>query len=419
MKSVFRFLVVGAAAATFAVAGVNSAYAQDVCADVDAKKVVYEKFTTNYSGTMEQRRTAVNAAKEYIEKYGSCADDAAQVDYFKKYLPAAEKQVDDFFKKKGEDEAKQAMYARFNNALAAKNWDELYPAGKEVLAKESDAKIQLDVAILLGSLGLDEAIKENDKYNADTVRYAQEAIQRIEGGATSDNYGVANKGVGIQYKNAKFSDGKSNALGWLNYTIGYIKYFRDKNKKDALPYLYKVTQYNSAPKAFPEVYAAIGQWYLDEINRLETDRNAKLQAASNADTDETKAIYALQKGYAERASDAFARAYKLVGATPAEKPQKDTFYARTKLAYEIRNGKPDGMDAYIASVTAKPMPNPTTEVTPVVEAAPTTETSSAVAEPAASTAKPAAPAATTKTSTTKVAAPTKTVTAVKKTNPKK
>jgi hypothetical protein len=229
---------------------------------------------------------------------------------------------------------------------------------------------------LLGSIGLDEAIKNNDKYNADTVRYAQEAIQKIESGATSDDYGVAYKGVGITYKNKTFPDGKNNALGWLNYTIGYIKYNRDKNKKDALPYYYKVTQYTSAPQKFPEIYATIGQYYFDEIAKLETERNEKLKASNNTDTDETKAIYALQKGYAERASDAFARGYKLVGATPADKPLKDNIYSRLKVVYEIRNGKPDGLDAYIASVASKPMPNPTTEVTPIVEAAPATTTSS-------------------------------------------
>ena len=430
MKSIFRFLVLGAAATTFAVAGANSAYAQDVCADVDAQKAVYERFTANYSGTtLEQRKAAVTAAKEYLEKYGNCADSAQQNDYFKKYLPAAEEYIRKTEGAAADAAKTKAMYDRFNNSLAAKNWDELYPAGKEVLANEKDPKTQLDVTILLGSIGLDEAVKGNDKYNADTVKYALEAIQRIESGATSENYGVANKGVGIQYKNAKFSDGKNNALGWLNYTVGYIKYSREKNKKDALPYLFKATQYNSAPKGFPEVYALIGQWYLDEIGRLETDRDAKVKAANNVDTDETKAIYALQKGYAQRASDAFARGYKLIGTTPAEKSQKDTYYARTKLAYEIHNGKADGMDAYIASVASKPMPNPTTEVTPVVEAAPTTapatDTSSATATPVSNPAKPAAATPTkavtkpaTPAANNKTAATTKPA-AAKKTNPKK
>lgn len=423
MKSIFRFLGLGALAVTFTAAGATNGYAQDACADVEAKQALYAKFTINFDKTIELRKVALNAAKEYLEKYGSCPDDKQQVDYFKTYIPAAEKQIQDAAKAADD----QAMYARFNNALKAKNWDEVYAGGKEVLGKVQDPTIQLDVSILLGSIGLDEAVKNNDKYNADTVRYAQEAIQKIESGVTSTNYGVANQGSGIMFKNAKFPDGKNNALGWLNYTIGYIKYNREKNKKDGLPYLYKATQYNSATKNFPEIYATIGQSYLDEIARLETDRTEKLKAANNVDTDETKAIYALQKGYGERASDAFARAYKLIGATPAEKGLKDNVYSRLKLAYEIRNGKADGLDAFISSVNTKPMPNPTTEVTPVVEVVPSTtttssDTSSAPA-PAAipvNNAKPEKAAKAASTTAKASAAETKTAKApVKKVAPKK
>ncbi|MDQ3131588.1 MAG: hypothetical protein M3Q99_12615 [Acidobacteriota bacterium] len=406
MKSVFRFLGLGVLAATFTAAGVSDTLAQNVCDDVDGKQATYKKFTDNFDKAVAQRKLAVEAAKEYIEKYGACADDKAQVDYLKNYIPETEKLITTTQGKAEMD----ALYSRFNTSLGAKNWDEVYASGKEVLAKEKDPKIQLDVAILLGSIGLDEAIKNNDKYNADTVKYALEAIQKIESGATSDKYGAAYKGVGVEYKNAKFSDGKNNALGWLNYTVGYIKYFREKNKKDALPFLYKATQYNSATKGFSDPYAAIGQYYLDEIVRLDAERKAK--AVNNVETDETKAIYALQKGYADRGIDALARAYKLIGTTPAEKAYRDSIYAKLKGTYEFRNnGKADGMDAAIASIPAKPMPNPTTEVTPVVEVAPATTTSSAntssMTAPAAA-ATPVSNATTDKTSTAATATKTPT-----------
>ena len=406
MKSVFRFLGLGVLAATFTAAGAGDAFAQNVCDEVDAKQATYKKFTDNFDKAIPQRKIAVEAAKEYIEKYGACETDKAQVDYLKGYIPPTEELI----KKDGAGKEMQALYTRFNASLGAGNWDEVYASGKEVLAKEKDPETLLNVTILLGSIGLDESIKNNDKYNADTVRYAQEAIQKIEGGATSKDYGVANNKKGVLYKNERFSDGKSNALGWLNYTVGYIKYFREKNKKDALPFLYKATQYNSATKGFSDPYAAIGQYYLDEIVRLDAERKAK--AVNNVETDETKAIYALQKGYADRGIDALARAYKLIGTTPAEKAYKDSIYAKLKGTYEFRNnGKADGMDAAIASIPAKPMPNPTTEVTPVVEAAPATTTSSAntssMTAPAAA-ATPVSNATTDKTSTAATATKTST-----------
>ncbi len=421
MKSVFRFLGLGVLAATFTAAGAGDALAQTACEDTDAKQATYKKFTDNFDKAIPQRKTAVEAAKEYIEKYGACKDDEAQVTYLKGYIPPTEELIRKFEAEQGMN----ALYTRFNNSLGAGNWDEVYASGKEVLAKEKDPETLLNVTILLGSIGLDESIKNNDKFNADTVRYAQEAIQKIESGVTSKDYGAAFKGKGYVYKTPKFPDTKSNALGWLNYTVGYIKYFREKDKKAALPFLYKATQYNSATKGFSDPYAAIGQYYLDEIVRLDAERKAK--AVDNKETDETKAIYALQKGYADRGIDALARAYKLIGTTPAEKAYRDSIYAKLKGTYEFRNnGKADGMDAAIASIPAKPMPNPTTEVTPVVEVAPaTTTTSSAntssMTTPAAATipvsnttaAKPAA-AATSKATAVKTTAP-----AAKKPAPKK
>jgi len=372
MKSVFRFLGLGVLAAVFTAVVAGDISAQNVCDEVEAKQATYKKFTDNFDKTIPQRKIAVEAAKEYIEKYGACPDDKAQVDYLKNYIPTTEQAI----KVAADTEAKGSLFTRFNNALKSKNWDEVYASGKEIIAVEGDSVIGNDVTLVLGSIGLDESYKNNDKYNADTVKYAQMAIEKLESGKQFKDFGVAAGEVNYSYKNVKFTDTKNNALGWMNFTIGYIKYFRDKNKKEALPYLYKASQLNSFVKSKPEIYAAIGQYYLDEVVRLENERTEKLKASSNADTDETKAIFAMQKGYADRGIDAFARAYKLVGTTPAEKAYRDSIYAKLKGAYEFRNnGKAAGMEEFIASVTAKPMPNPTTEVTPVIEAAPATTTS--------------------------------------------
>ncbi len=77
MKSVFRFLGLGVLAATFTAAGAGDAFAQNVCDEVDAKQATYKKFTDNFDKALAQRKVAVEAAKEYIEKYGTCADDKA------------------------------------------------------------------------------------------------------------------------------------------------------------------------------------------------------------------------------------------------------------------------------------------------------------------------------------------------------
>jgi hypothetical protein len=390
MKSVFRFLAVG----LFAAASAGAAYAQDPCADIEGQQAIYKRFTDTFDKDIPTRETAVTAAKEYIEKYGACADAKAQVDYLKNYIPPTEKAIQDYKR----DKQKGELFTRFNTAMDAKNWDEVYASGKEIIAVEGDSQIGNEVALVLGSIGLDESYKNNDKYNADTVRYAQMGIEKLQSGKSFKTYGVATKNTNYSYANKNFPDTKANALGWMNFTIGYIKYYRDKDKKGALPYLYAASQANSFVKNKPEIYVAIGQHYLDEVVRLESQRTELFKASNNAETDETKALLALQKGYAERGFDAYARAYKLVGTTPAEKATRDSIYARLKAAYELRNGNTTGLDAYISSVTARPMPNPATEVTPIVDtpaAAPTTNSSTTTTTPAVNAATATKPAAST------------------------
>lgn len=431
MKSVFRFLGVGALSIAFVAIGTTNSFAQDVCTDVEAQQAKYKEFTDNYQATtVAGRKLALNAAKEYVEKYGACPDAKTQVDYFKPYIPTAEEQIK-VMQKAADDKAYSDMmkplYARFNDALKAKNWDEVYAGGKEVLAKEKDPTTALDITIVLGQIGYDElsGAKKNSKYNADTVQYAQLAIQKIEGGTPTKNYGVGINNY--SFINSKFSDTKANALGWLNYMIGYIKFYGDKNEKDALPFLFKSAQYNSGAKDLPDLYKGFGSYYFNELSVLEKKRVDLLKAKKNVDDAETQAIYALQKGYAERAFDGYARAYNLVPADAKFKPYKDSLFEQLKNIYLFRkNGKADGLDAAIAAAKAKPLVNPTTEVTPIVEAPPaetTAPTTTGTTTPATTTPATTKPAVATpaKPATTKPAASTTTATKTpaKKPAPKK
>lgn len=389
MKSVFRFSVIGVLTLAFAAVS----FAQDPCADIEGNQAKYKEFTDNYAAkTIEGREIALNAAKSYIEKWGNCADFKQQVDYFKGYIPDAEKQL---IKMKREAYMNK-LYARFNAALTSENWDEVYTSGKEVLAQpEPDAETKLNVTILLGSIGFDEAKdKKIDKYNTDTVTYAQKAISMIESGATSKNYGLGK----FTYRTKTFNTeqlAKSNALGWMNYIIGYLKAYREpKDSKGALPYLYKAAQTNSAPKNYPTGYLAIGNWYLAEAEKIDKERGEKVKANDNTDNDETKTLFALQKGYIERAMDAYARAYNLYGTDPSVKAVKDDVLANLREFYKFRNnGKDIGFDAFISGIKNKTMPDPASQVTPVVEEPAATNTGNtptpATTKPEPTTAKPA------------------------------
>ncbi len=422
MKTIFRFLALAMLLATFSAAAVTTGFAQDAQAE---KAALYKTYTDNYAAKeVEKKQIALDAAKSYVEKFGANAEDKEQVDYFKKAIPDLEKGIENSKKAvilQQQTAANDKLLDRFNTAVKGTNNianpSETYAAGKDIVALNND--FQLDVLLVLGSVGFDQASAATpvDTYNNDTIEYAKTAIQKLEANTPSKtkNYGV----YGYSYKTDKlangqtnpngYADGKSNALGAMNYNIGYILYYRQgkdnpAKKKEALQYLYKATQYNSSTKKNPYIYRTIGAWYLDEAIRIDKERTELLKTKGNKDDEQTLAMVGEQKGYADRAIDAYSRAYKLAKANPkTEKAYTDDLYSRLKELYAFRyDGKTDGIDAFVAKVDATPLPDPTTAITPVkVEpTAPTTPTTTSTTVPA--TTKPG-----TKPAPTPVATPTK------------
>ena len=427
MKTVFRNLTLGALLAGCAVVTAPNAFAQDVCTtDIEGNQALYKQFTDNFDKKeVEKKEIAVTAGKQYTEKYGACADYKAQVDYIKGQVPVLEKDV---ARIKGAT-ADKAVIDRFNTSAKAKNVSEIFPSGKELYAKKPDL---IDIPITLAAAGFEQTLATPtvNTYNDDTIAQAKEAIRQLEAGKKTTGYGVYT----YSFVNPKYPDSKANTLGAMNYMIGYIMYYRQDKKKDALPYFYKAAQYNSFSKTDPTIYQAVGAWYLDEAIKIDKDRQAKLAAAtSKTDTPETLAMVASQKGYADRAIDAYSRAYKMAKEDKAQKKEYvDGLYTRLKDIYTFRfDGNTTGIDAFVATVQNKPMPDPSTEVTPVAEEVPATTTpatSSSTAPatvPATTTTKPAATATpvkpagtatTTKPATTEVKA---TATTPAKSAPKK
>jgi hypothetical protein len=387
------------------------ALAQDVCADTAGQTELSTKFTENYNKPdIATRKIAVEAGKQFLEKYGACPTQKELVDYYTKYIPPMEKKI----QTEEAAQAKGKLYERFNAAHTAKNWDELYAAGKEVLTKEPN---NIDVILALGSVGYDETFKKNNKYNDDTIRYAKDAIQKLNAGATSENFGVYE----WTYKN------KDNALGWMNMSIGYIMYQAQGNKKEALPYLYQASLANSDTKKNPLVYETIGRFYYDQASALLNEIKTMVADVKDTDPDDVKTKkaadiktkVALLNGTAERAIDAYARAYSLAKSDASKKAYADIQYKKIQELYGVRfPDKPTaGVDAFITASVAKPMPDPTSAVTPIEPEAPATTTTSlnttpepetaAVSGRATTAAKPvAAPAVKTTTAST-IKAPAK------------
>lgn len=387
MKTVYNFLKFGVMALALTTIGATVIFAQD---DAEAKAALYTKFTDCWTKDLKPTekvgtggdKAAIDGclatAKEYLDKYGS------NPDQYSKFVQA---KYD--LNTKGRDAA--ALATRFDTSINPKtlNIDNAFSSGRDFLAANPD---NLDAIISLATIGADNAFSAtpNDKYNADTVSNAKMAIQKIEAGKTSDNYGFYT----YVYKTQKYPDGKSNALAWMNYYIGYIMYYRQNQKQAALPYLYKATQYNSGAKDNFRVYENIGDWYVSEYTRLNKDRETKLAANNNQENDEIKGIIAQIKGYAERAADVYSRAAKLAAAdTAVSKEKKDALLTLAKQFYGVRYNddvaNSNGYDAYAAALATKPLVDPTTPIVPVADQTPTTTGTAPATSPTPAPTKPA------------------------------
>jgi tetratricopeptide (TPR) repeat protein len=372
MKTVYRFLVLSVMMAAFAVANTSLTFAQD-----EEKTKLYTDFIACYKETDKAKRDACYAlAKQYLDKFGTPEDE--YVKFVKARYTAYEKAL--------VAEEKAAKMKRFDDAVKnpqALNVDQAFSAGREVLTIEPDL---IDVPIALATIGFDQASAKtpNTRYVGDAINYAKTAIQKIEAGKPSvtGSYGV----YAYSYKTKDFPDGKNNALGWMNYIVGYMMFNHQNQKKEAMPYFFKASQMNSATKTYPELYRQIGSWYVEEFIELDKKRVAAIAAAGNQDTEETKQMLALQKGLSDRALEAYAKAYHVAPTTPEGKVYRDSLLARTRELYGIRfENEMSGFDAYLATAKNKALTDPTVAVTPVVEATPTTVTNSPGTTPAGGT----------------------------------
>lgn len=394
MKTIFRVSVFALVAAAFMAVSAISTLAQNPCDDaLEVKQVNYTIFRdgrkemTSKTPSIDKAKAGIKGGEDFLAKYEACPDDKPVVDFIKTKMPELKEWV-----------KMQVLYKRFNDSIADiknVNADEAYSSGKEIMSLKPD--LAFDISIVLAQVGYDNSVKNPpvDKFTGEAIGYGKKAITDIEGGKTSPGFGAKVYSLGDKQK----------ALGWLNYMVGSMLYYNQKSTKEAVPFFYQATKFEAPPKSKPDVYRAIGAWYLDEILKMNKERETKLAANENKDNEETLAMLALIKGYAERGSDAYARASKLA-ASSTDAAYKKSLTDKLEALYKIRYDKTDGIPAYVSSVLSKPMPDPSTPVEPIKEETPatttTTSTSSTTTNPStnSSTTKPTTTPTNTTTNTT-------------------
>lgn len=384
MKKLSNYFVITVLLAGFYAVSNFSVYGQSTFEEC---KVIYQLVTDNrLSPDVIKLRLALSSSNDYLKKCSEIEGADANKTYVTGQIPKIEERI------------KQAeiklVEERYNKAIQTKNYDDMLSTAKELL--KMNRPYSLDLMLDIASVGFDNASAKPavNKYNDDAVTFARQAIQAMSEGKTSGNFDkVTGKadlyGGYIVYKTQKCSDGKTNAAGWMNYTIGYITYVSMKQKKDALPYIYKASQAGCETKEVPEAYRLIGAWYVDEFIRIDATRMEKIKTAGDKDTEETLALLALERGYSERAMDAYARAYKIASnSKTASQSYKDSLLTKLKEMYGVRyDDDMSKFEPYLKQAGTTAFVDPATPVTPVVEA----PSSAAATEPKAQSKSVTAP----------------------------
>ena len=141
--------------------------------------LIYQKYVDYYeSDNLEQIKIALDAAKEFVEKFENDGCYTEQVKYFKNAIPV----LDNFH---GGDpvhpkpELKWKTLKELEDRYKSKNYDQVFALGRKVY--EIDPEF-VPLFTVLASLGFDQAklYGNKSKYNAETVFYAELAVNLLE-----------------------------------------------------------------------------------------------------------------------------------------------------------------------------------------------------------------------------------------------
>src|SRR5262245_40458005 len=218
MNKTFGFLAVCATLAMLSLpAFANRTYSvanetpQEPCSS-DAKIALYTEVTGNLQSDQAK---AYEAAKKYVACPSEGADDAEskRVAYLKNFIAKYEKA-----------HRKDEM----TNQLGKKDYTGAFATAKQVFADDPNyLKGYIDLA-LAGARSKEQSL------NADTMAYAQKAIEMIEGGASPASW-------------SPFVN-KDDALAQLNYVLGSLEATSASAPDKAIGHLIKAASYDSIVK---------------------------------------------------------------------------------------------------------------------------------------------------------------------------
>ena len=276
---------------------------------------LYERWRSNINLNQQQ---AYEAGREYLSKYP--ADSYAA--YVRPWVAAYER------------ESRKREFARL---FKAGQFAEVFNVGRQVLAEEPE---HLKTLTHLAYAGYLAAGKGDEEHNDAALGYARKAVTLIDAGAQAADW-------------QPFAN-RADALGYLHFIIGELTLKSDPEQ--AVLFFRKAVSYETSVKYTPVLYSRLAAAYVvGRYDPLSKDYQSRF--AGKEVNDESRA--ALEKIYAvvDLIADSYARAVALSGADAKYAEAKQRWSGELTRFYKFRhNDSADGLEAFVAGVTAKPLP---------------------------------------------------------------
>jgi tetratricopeptide (TPR) repeat protein len=287
--------------------------------DDEFKVTTYKRFVENRE---PNPGAAYQAAKAYMARYNK--EDDQYTRYLKQWISAFEKD-------ERQDNLLRAIYGEKNYAAG-------FGLAKQVLTDDPE---DVKALIALGYGGyLATTNAKNEAFNADSVRYAQKAIQLLESGKTPDAW--------EPFKS------RDDAVASLNYAIGFIDL--KPRPEEAIGRFVRVIQIDSDLRKTPSPFILLaGAYEKGPYQRLSADYSKRF--ANQPESPEGKTALDNINKVVDRIIDAYARAVALAGSSPQYQAAKVEWTKQLTTFYKFRHENTDaGLNEFIASVLAKPLP---------------------------------------------------------------
>ncbi|HEX9919671.1 MAG TPA: hypothetical protein VGA87_10915, partial [Pyrinomonadaceae bacterium] len=218
-----------------------------------------------------------------------------------------------------------------------KKFKAAFGVGKQVLADEPD---NLRTIINLASAGYLASNAGDASFDAETLEFARRATASLEQGAKPSDW--------------KPFTGQADALAYLNFITGEL--ILKETPAESVNYFRKAIASEGAVKDTPIIYSRLAAAYVASSYEPQSKEFVARFGDKEA-TPESKAALEEINATVDRITDAYARAVALSGSEPQYREARARWMQELTRFYKFRNNdSTDGLEAYIAGVTAKPLP---------------------------------------------------------------